>query len=72
MIIPITNGEFDTAIRAAFKAGENWGVTYSTWFTPKTSATEEEIRKAIKAAREKLSSANAELTRPEAGTTEKQ
>jgi len=34
-------------IRKAFKKGESWGVTYSTWFTPSEGDTEEEINKAI-------------------------
>ena len=57
-MIPITNKEFDDAIRDAFKAGENWGVTYSTWFTPKESETTAKQEEEIKRAREKLSSPN--------------
>jgi hypothetical protein len=35
-------------IRAAFFAGESWGVTYSTWFTPSKEDTERKIQEAIK------------------------
>jgi hypothetical protein len=34
-------------IRKAFKKGEFWGVTYSTWFTPSKADTEKQIKKAI-------------------------
>jgi len=34
-------------IRTAFKKGELWGVTYSTWFEPNEEQTEEQIEKAI-------------------------
>lgn len=30
-------------IQMSFKAGENWGVTYSTWFTPTKQDTREKI-----------------------------
>jgi hypothetical protein len=35
-------------IKKAFKAGEEWGVTYSTWFTPTEEDTEEKIKETIK------------------------
>jgi hypothetical protein len=35
-------------IRAAFKKGEVWGVTYSTWFQPSKEDTERKIQEAIK------------------------
>jgi len=38
----------DDKIRKAFKAGEEWGVIYSTWFTPSEEDTEEKIQEAIK------------------------
>lgn len=30
----LTDKEFKGIIRKAFKLGEFWGVTYSTWFAP--------------------------------------
>lgn len=39
--------EEEIIIRKAFARGENWGVTYSTWFSPSESDTEEQVQKAI-------------------------
>jgi len=41
--------EIEAMIREAFKAGEQWGVTYSTWFIPTEGDTEDEIQKTISA-----------------------
>jgi hypothetical protein len=35
-------------IQMSFKAGENWGVTYSTWFTPTKQDTREKIEEIAK------------------------
>ena len=47
--ITISKEKFERIIRASFRKGESWGVTYSTWFTPK----EHEHVKRMKAAVEK-------------------
>lgn len=36
----------DRIIELAFKKGESWGVTYSTWFTPAEADTLEKIKEA--------------------------
>jgi hypothetical protein len=49
-------------IRKAFKAGENWGVTYSTWFTPTAKETEERIQEIIEELTEGLSETEDKFT----------
>jgi hypothetical protein len=39
--IILSKQELDKLIETAFKAGENWGVTYSTWFVPTVADTKE-------------------------------
>ena len=34
-------------VRSAFAAGENWGVTYSGWFTPSKADAQKEMQRAI-------------------------
>jgi hypothetical protein len=34
-------------IAKSFQAGENWGVTYSTWFNPEAEYTERKIKEVI-------------------------
>jgi len=46
--ITIKKEHFEEAIKAAFKKGENWGVTYSTWFTPSEEDTKDKIEECIK------------------------
>lgn len=48
--ITITKEQFDKAIEKAFKKGESWGVTYSTWFTPTEEDTKAKIEDANKKA----------------------
>lgn len=48
--IKITKEQFEKAIEAAFKKGESWGVTYSTWFTPTEEDTKSKIEEAKKKA----------------------
>jgi hypothetical protein len=45
--IIITKEQHESLIESAFKKGECWGVTYSTWFVP----TEEDTRKKIEEAK---------------------
>ena len=52
----ITSEELEHIVRRAFAAGEQWGVAYSTWFTP----DKEEIDGQLKTA---LGKANRYLTR---------
>lgn len=40
--------EIRSIIRIAFQKGEQWGVTYSTWFRPTEEDTEKRIEEAIK------------------------
>lgn len=35
-------------VRLSFGRGENWGVTYSTWFTPSKEQGEERIHETIR------------------------
>lgn len=42
-----TKEEIEDIIRKAFKAGEQWGVTYSTWFIPTKAGTEEKIQEVV-------------------------
>lgn len=39
--------EIEAVIRKAFKKGEMWSVTYSGWFSPSESDTEEKIQEII-------------------------
>ena len=56
-IFNITEKEIIEIIKIAFEDGENWGVTYSTWFIPTESRTNKEkektINKIIEAIKEK-------------------
>lgn len=49
--ITITNDQLMDIILTAFKDGEQWGVTYSTWFLPTEKATNEQISETTKKAR---------------------
>lgn len=40
----ISREELKNIIRTAFQRGEDWGITYSTWFTPTEEQTEEKIQ----------------------------
>ncbi len=42
-----TKEQIEEIIRKAFQSGENWGVTYSTWFTPSEQDTEKRIQDVI-------------------------
>jgi len=42
--VEITQETLDNIIAVAFKKGELWGVTYSTWFTPTAEDTNEKIK----------------------------
>ena len=46
-------------VRSAFAAGENWGVTYSTWFTPSKADAEKKIQRAIVDAKKIIRRSNA-------------
>ena len=48
--VTMTKEQFEKAIKNAFKKGESWGCTYSTWFCPTESDTKEKIETAIKSA----------------------
>ena len=39
--------ELENIVRLAFEKGEQWGVTYSGWFTPSEEDIEQEIQNAI-------------------------
>ena len=43
-----TEKEVESIIKRAFKAGENWGVTYYTWFTPSKEDQKEQLGKVMK------------------------
>lgn len=47
-------------VRSAFAAGESWGVTYSTWFTPSKADTEEKLQKEIVNAKKIIRRSNAQ------------
>ena len=47
-------------VRSAFAAGENWGVTYSTWFTPSKANAEKKIQRAIVDAKKIIRRSSAE------------
>lgn len=55
--VVLTDKKFKGAINQAFRKGESWGVTYSTWFTPtevdKDAKREEAITKAYKIVNDK-------------------
>jgi hypothetical protein len=55
----------ESIVRSAFAAGENWGVTYSTWFTPSKADTEEQTQKAIVNAKKIIRRSNASLSIPD-------
>ena len=42
-MLNITEKQFKDAIEKAFKEGESWGITYSTWFTPTEMDTKMKI-----------------------------
>lgn len=42
-----SDDKLERALRVMFRAGENWAVTYSTWFVPSEADTELKIRQAI-------------------------
>lgn len=46
MEITITLKEFEAIVKKAFKSGENWGITYNTWFTPDEEDHSKQIAKA--------------------------
>jgi hypothetical protein len=50
----MTTQELEELFREAFKAGELWGVTYSTWFVPSVEDTAEAMTRAMKEVLEKL------------------
>ena len=43
----MNNELIEKIVRSAFKKGENWGVCYSTWFTPSKEETNQQIKIAI-------------------------
>lgn len=46
--------EIAEIIKEAFLLGEQWGITYSTWFTPTLEQHKEEIDKATKYVKKKF------------------
>lgn len=44
----LTKEEIIAIAKFAFKSGENWGVTYSGWFTPTKEDQEERINGIVK------------------------
>lgn len=46
--ITISKRKFEGIIRQAFRKGEHWGTTYSTWFTPTKEDTKKRQDEAIK------------------------
>lgn len=43
----ITKDRLEEIIRIAFKYGEQWGVTYSGWFSPEEEDTERNIQEVL-------------------------
>ena len=48
--ITITHDQLGKLIEVAFKAGENFGTSYATWYTPEPAETQKTIETAKKAA----------------------
>lgn len=51
----ITEEKLNEILRTAFKNGELWGVTYSTWFTPDDDDTDDKITECFIECKSKLS-----------------
>jgi len=47
----INEEDLKKIVYKAFSSGENWGATYSKWFTPKESDTEKEKKEALTSAK---------------------
>ncbi len=46
-------------VRSAFRSGQNWAETYESWFTPTESATEKEIKDAVRRVKRIIKRSNA-------------
>lgn len=46
--ITLTKDQLESIILKAFKAGEDWGTCYASWFTPTEEQTQEKIQETIK------------------------
>lgn len=43
----IKENVLESIIRTAFDYGEEWGVTYSTWFTPTAEQKENKVQRVL-------------------------
>jgi len=46
-IYQLSKENIERIVTRAFRHGEDWGVTYSTWFTPTKERTEKQIKRSI-------------------------
>lgn len=55
MMYQITEEDLERVVKLAFSKGENWGVTYSTWFEPDEEDNKRKIKAALISAKRQLS-----------------